>query len=269
MGAKKAIFGLATACVATIASNAHANDWEKFYRPLMAVTPAPLSQPPEVVPSSGNADADVERMWRNGFAPIGFSSFNSNNAKTGDAMRFAKKISARYVVLATRLASSTSSAIPMTTPTTTTSVTNGSVSAQGTGGYASGTYNGTTTTYGSQTSYIPITINRFDKLAVYFAEAPKAGLGVMGRDLTPQEIATLETRRALPVRFVRDGSPAYVSDLLPGDIIIRVDGKPFDKATLDESIEGRKPFPVTIYRGGNLRVLTITIPADWGTATNR
>lgn len=248
-----------------VTPQAHANDWEKFYTPLADESQfIPATIAPESVPSSGNADQDVEAMWRRGYGLIGYSSFNSPNSKTADAVRFGKKLKARYVMIGTKLSSSSTASIPMTVPHTTTSVTNGNASVYGSnGGYASGTYSGRTTTYGSQTTYIPIMLNRFDKLAVYFGEVPRSGLGVYSRELTAQEIGTLETRRALAVRFVRDGSPAYVSDVLPGDIITQVEGKPFDRAVLGPALAKGEPFPIKIFRNGSYRDLMITVPDDW------
>lgn len=248
------------------AGAAHANDWEKFYRSFEnSGNPMPSTQEPEIISGTGDPDKDVETMWRRGYAPIGVSVFNSPNAKTGDALRFAKKLKVRYVMVATRLASSSTSAFPLTMPHTTTSVTNGNASVYGSGGYASGTYSGTTTTYGSQTTYMPITINRFDKMAVYYGEVPKQGLGVMTREMTPDEMALVETRRAIVVRFVRDDSPAYLADILPGDIITQVNGEPFDRAKVAQAATPGETLQIHLFRRGQQKDLQVQIPADWHT----
>lgn len=243
---------------------AHANDWEKFYTsfgPTDGLIPASAS--PEIVPSTGNIDQDLETMWRRGYAAIGYTSFTTSNDKTKDASRFAKKLNARYLIVATDLESSRTASIPLTTPTTTTSQTRGTASAYGNGGYANGTYSGTTTTYGSQTSYIPITINRFSKMAVYFMELPRYGAGILPRELNAQEITAIESRRAFVVRFVRDGSPAYIADLLPGDIVTHVNGQPADQEAWQAAIRGEQPLSVHVVRNGKPRDLTLTIPPDW------
>ena len=248
------------------ATAAHANDWEKFYRPIEASgSLIPATQEPEIITSAGDAEQDLETMWRRGFAPIGSSFFNSPNPKTGDALRIAKKPNTRYILLQTRLVSSSTSAVPLTMPNTTTSVTNGRASVNGSGGYASGTYSGTTTTYGSQTTYLPITINRFDKMAVYFGEVPKRGLGVMTRELTSEEMALVDTRRAIVVRFVRDESPAYLADLLPGDILTQVNGEPFDQAKLAQAAIPGNSIKIHLFRRGQQRDVELKIPAEWRT----
>lgn len=109
-----------------LASSARANDWEKFYRPLsFASSLIPTDSDPEITSSSGNSDRDIEEMWRKGFAPVGFSSFNSPNSKTADAVRLGKKLKVRYVMIGTKLESSHAASMPLTVPTTTTSVSNG------------------------------------------------------------------------------------------------------------------------------------------------
>lgn len=244
---------------------ASANDWEKFYTPLPTgpVQPIPSASPPERINSQGNIDRDIESMWRQGFAPIGYTSFNSPNDKIKDAERFAKKLHARYYIALTELTSSSTAVMPLTLPNTTTSVTRGNISASGSGGYASGTYSGTTTTYGSETTYIPFTVSRFDKFAVYFAEAPRVGTGIFIRELTPDEIARYETRRAFVVRFVRDGSPAYQADMLPGDVVTHVNGLPADEVNWQAALKSNAPMNVKLFRNGQVRELPLTVPPEW------
>lgn len=247
-----------------IAGPAQANDWEKFYRPIMpTVELMPSTTEPELVPTTSDPQTDVGNMWRKGFAAIGYTSFNTSNDKTADAMKLARKLKARYVIVSTSLLSSHTSAVPLTLPNTTTSSTNGTVSAYGSSGSASGTYTGTTTTYGTQTTYIPITINRFEKNAIFFMEAPKRGAGIRLRDLNDKEVAAVETRRAFVVMFVRDDSPAYNADLLPGDIVLQVNGLPADPATWQAATRSEGPMKVHCLRNGQPRDIAIVIPPDW------
>lgn len=243
---------------------AMANDWEKFYRAYPGANQGiEAVVPPEIVPSSDDADSDMEAMWRKGFAPIGFTSFTSSNGKTADAVRFARKLKARYLIVATNLASSATIPLPLTLPTAQTTYSNGTATAYGSGGYARGTYSGTSTTYGSQTTYMPITVQSFTKLAVFFREMPKVGAGIMQRDLTNAEMARLGTRHVLAVRFVRDGSPAFIADVFPGDLITMVNGRPFSEATWAESAKGPQPMKLQIIRNGQARELEMTIPPEW------
>jgi hypothetical protein len=256
-------------CYIALSQPALANDWEKFYTPLPgseATIPSDIA--PEIVPSTGDIEADLESMWRRGFAPIGYTSFETGNSKTRDGERLAKKLRARFLIVDTNLVSSRSSSVPLTTPNTTTTISSGNVQAQGTGGSAVGTYSGTSTTYGSSTTYIPVQINRFSKTAVYFREAPKIGTGVFSRDLTPQEVSRHETRRAFAVRFVRDGSPAYIADLLPGDVILRVNGNAADDENWQAAARGQQPMQIELSRNGSLRKVELSVPDEWKPKTN-
>jgi hypothetical protein len=247
---------IAIVCVlATLSGVAHANDWEKYYRPSPSgSTPIlPADQPPQIVEVTADPKELVDSMWRKGFAVLGVSSFNSPNASTKDALRFAEKIHAAYVGMATRLTSSQTANIPMTTPTTSTSYTNGNVSATGSGGYTNGSYSGTTTTFGSQTTYLPIAINRFDKGAIYFGPLAKQGAGLLFRAPTPDEVARYESRHLLIVQAVRDGSPADMANVLEGDVVVTINGEGATINTLHAAAASAKPVALHIVRNGQPR----------------
>lgn len=240
-----------------------ANDWEKFFVAVPQEGVIDASTSPEILPSLGDVDKDIEAMFRRGFVPVGYTSFNSANDKTADGVRLAKKLRARYVIVSTRLASSQTSMLPLTLPSTTTTTTNGSASISGPGGSAQGTYSGTSTTYGTSTAYIPYTASRFDKLAIYFKEIPPKGTGLKVRDLTNEEMLALGTRHAFAVVFVRDGSPAFDADIFPGDIVTQVNG---DRATAEnwrKAINGPQPMKVRLIRQGSPIDIDMTVPESW------
>lgn len=251
---------IALACLlATIPAASYANDWEKFYRPEQpgSIPILPSDQSPQVLDLPAEPRELVDSMWRKGFAVIGVSSFSSSNASTKDAMRFAMKIHAAYVGITTQVTSSQTLNLPMTTPTTNTSYTNGNLSVAGSGGYATGGYSGTTTTYGSQTNYIPITVNRFDKAAVYFGPLAKQGVGLLFRVPTSDEVSHAESRHLLIVRAVRDGSPADAANMLEGDTVITVNG---DGATMESfraAVALASPIVLHLTRNGQPRDVTI------------
>jgi hypothetical protein len=256
---------VAALTICMLASAGHATDWEKFYKsyPSGSVPIVPSDQPPEIINPGQDLESAMRQLWRKGYALIGYSAFNSPNSKTKDAMRLGEKLKARYVMLGTSLTSSQMMNVPITTPTTTTSYSNGNASAYGSGGYAHGTYSGTTTTYGSQTTYVPIVQNRFDKFAAYFGPLAKQGMGVLFRAPTPEEIARLETRHALIVQAVRDESPADVANILEGDTLITFNGQGATMASLSEAVRSGAPIAVHLLRNGQARDLMMTIPEDW------
>lgn len=247
---------------------AWADDYSKFYQaaPAGSVALFPSAIPAEVAPSSGNLQDDTLRMWERGYAPIGYSSFNGQLRDPTKALKFAKKLKARYVVTAAGQVSETSGAVPMTLPSLNTAQTFGTVSATNSyGGNATGTFNATTTTDGSQTTYIPFAIRRADQVAAFFQPVERKGSGVYGRDLTAEERAALGTNHALYVLAVREGSPAFDADMLPGDIILSING---DRLTIESwNAAMRSPtgtrVKVGLKRGGEIKTLNVTIPAGW------
>lgn len=85
----------------------------------------------------------------------------------------------------------------------------------------------------------------------------------MFRRVTDNEMVSLGTRHAIVVRFVRDGSPADEADLLPGDIILKVNDLPFDGDALRNAEKGPQPFVLHIIRAGNPRDISVSVPPDW------
>lgn len=83
--------------------------------------------------------------------------------------------------------------------------------------------NSTTTTYGSQTSHVPMTFNRYEFGAAYFVKK-KFTFGANYRDLTNEERAALQSNSSIYVDSVVNDTPAFRNDLLVGDIIAKLDG---------------------------------------------
>jgi C-terminal processing protease CtpA/Prc len=84
--------------------------------------------------------------------------------------------------------------------------------------------NSTTTTYGSQTSHVPMTFNRYEFGAAYFVKK-KFTFGANYRDLTNEERAALQSNSSIYVDSVVNDTPAFRNDLLVGDIIAKLDGQ--------------------------------------------
>ncbi|MCK9388228.1 MAG: PDZ domain-containing protein [Sulfuritalea sp.] len=211
-----------------------ASGYKQFYRPAQGASPeliaslrvAPPPASPVVeraTPSDGKAILDA--YAKRGYVMIGNSMFNSGRPESEtSAILQAKDVGADLVlILDPRYTGSVTSSIPITTPTSSTSYSTGTATAYGPGGPVTAYGSGTTTTYGSTTNYVPITINRSDYGAVYFVKQ-RFGLGAFGRDLTDNERQELQTNKGAVVRLVVDGTPAFNADILVGDIITSIDG---------------------------------------------
>jgi membrane-associated protease RseP (regulator of RpoE activity) len=147
---------------------------------------------------------------------------------------------------------SVTSSLPITTPTTTTSQTNATATAYGRGGPVTAYGSGTTTTYGTQTNYVPITVHRSDYGAVYFIKQ-RFSLGAFFRDLDESERQRLQTNRGAVVRLVADSTPAFNADILVGDVFTAVDGEAVaNTEALSKLLAERrgKSITISLVRGG-------------------
>jgi hypothetical protein len=185
-----------------------------------------ISNEPAVARAS-TFDGLADAYTRRGYGPIGASSFSSgNNERDESAVKQAKQVGADLVVIVDQqFSESRTSSVAITTPTTSTAYTNSSATAFGPLGSATAFGSATTTTYGSQTAYVPMTVNRYNYGAMYFVKRHYI-LGVVGRDLRDDERRGLQTNRGLFVTTIVDGTPAYLNDILPGDVLISVNDVP-------------------------------------------
>lgn len=246
---------------AFVAMGGCATGYSQFYQPLpnteqtLARRVAPAPEDPAVERASGDWREIADRYARRGYFPLGSSSFNSGQAEDDDnAIEQAQEIGADLVVIIEpQHTETTTTSVPITTPTTTTSYTTGSATAYGSGGSATAYGNATTTTYGTKTTYIPMTVNRYDFGAMYFVKV-KIQFGAYFRDLNDSERSILQTNKGAAVVLLVDGSPAYNSDVLVGDVILALDGERVAGVqSMIEMIEKNrgKEVNLTIVRGGN------------------
>lgn len=206
--------------------------YKQFYTQIPGVTPeaiaatraAPPPSEPEVQRSAGIPDE--EYLGRLGYAAIGYSSFNSGRVESeSSAVAQARDVGADLVVIINpQYTNTVNSQIPITTPTSQTSYTAGSATAYGSGGSATAYGSSTTTTYGSKTTYMPMSVRRYDYGAVYYVKK-KYSLGVSWREFTSEERQIFKTNAGLYIRYAVKGTPAFYADILPGDILAAINGE--------------------------------------------
>ena len=224
------------AIVAAMLAGCASSGYNQFYQGMSGVTPADVAHaraaPPPKVPALEHTvgpGPEVQAAYgRRGYVMIGYSSFNSGYSETaaGALAQGAKVQADLVVVIDPHYTGSLTATVPITTPTTQTAYTNGSATAYGPSGPVTAYGDSTTTTYGRQTTYVPMTVNRFDYDALYFIKLGHVTLGANCRDATDAEHRTLQSNRGAYVRWVVDGTPAFKSDVLAGDMIVAIDGSP-------------------------------------------
>jgi hypothetical protein len=204
-------------------------------------------------------------MYEEGYGLVGVSSFVGAAQHEKGAIKQAKKVGAAVVLITSKYRNTETGALPITTPTTQTSYTSGTMNAFGTGGSAFGNYMGTTTTYGSQTTYVPYSVDKYEQAALYFAPLAHKGFGFMLDRPTDEQKRTTGTNQGLQVLAVRRGSPAFTADVLPGDVLLAIDGQgvaDMDAVRSELARGAGREAELRLSRGGTQITKKVPLPAD-------
>ncbi|MBS1766174.1 MAG: PDZ domain-containing protein [Acidobacteria bacterium] len=212
---------------------------------------------------------DDRAMMENGFVLLGYSSFNGGaRAASQSAIQAQAKIVGASVVLTTsQFTNSVSGSIPYTVQNPSQMVvtnTTGTANAYGSGGWASGSYQGTSTTWipgGTATNYIPYTIQRYDFFASYWIKR-QFHFGAYTADLTPELRARIQRNQGVVVTLIVKGTPAYYANLLVGDIIVRLNGHDVsDARSFNDMVTGYEGQSVALdlVRGSGTQTLNIQL----------
>jgi hypothetical protein len=193
---------------------------------------------PQVI-QAGDFNNTIRQWAEDGWMFLGQSNWiGADVGSLSQAKEQAKRIGASVVIWSYQYMGSSSSAMPITTPTT--STTYGSGNAYG--GYGAASWSGSATTYGTQTTYVPITIHRFEVAAAFLcrpANPPIMGLFV--RRMTPEEQQRAGTIQGSMVDLVIRNSPAAAAGILPGDVMVQVGSMPVsDEASYQAAVIANK-----------------------------
>jgi len=199
-------------------------------------------------------DRVLDAYAKRGYVMIGNSMFNSGRPESEEvAVQQGVAVGADLVlILNPTYTGSVTTSLPITTPTSTTSYTNATATAYGRGGPVTAYGSGTTTTYGTQTTYVPMTVHRSDYGALYFVKQ-RFGLGAFFRDLDDAERQRLQTNRGAVARLIADNTPAFNADILVGDVFVAIDEQPIPNTeTLSRMLAERrgKTVKLSIFRNG-------------------
>jgi len=212
-----------------------ANPYKQFYRPNPNLAAnADARTMPGVLPPEGplqifttaDIQRDVREMRRRGWFVIGVASFNSGGqgVTEGNLRAQAATVGAQAVLISSKYTNTVSGAVPLVLPNNSTSYTSGTATAYGPGGVVNAYGNSTTTTYGTTTTMLPYSVNRYDYGAAFFVRM-RQRLGLYPKALDDAERQRLQTNSAVAVDFVVDGSPAFRADILPGDYVLSLAGQ--------------------------------------------
>jgi hypothetical protein len=223
----------------------------------------PHQGPPSVI-KTANIKESVKALERKGFVAFGESSFvgPGDGASDRDLAEFGVKLGAEVALLQVDYVGSTTSSVPLTLPSSTTSHSTGNATAFGSGGVVNAYGSSTTTTYGTTTTYIPVTVHRSSYLAVYLAKR-KWRLGLHTSTLNDAARRAVERNGGLMVDLVVDDTAAFRANILAGDILLSVGGtqiwsdEQFSTA-IDATPAGDVVFQV--WRGGKIIDVHVDLP---------
>jgi membrane-associated protease RseP (regulator of RpoE activity) len=208
-------------------------------------------------------EADNKNMLENSYVRIGYSSYNGTRGSVDDAKVVARDIGAEFLIYYSKFSHTISGSMPFTVQNpnqTVTSYGTGTVYGSG-GGYAA--YNSTTTTVvpgGTTTQDIPYSVDRFDFQASYWAKKTKHMIGIYAKDLSDDLKRQLERNKGVVVNIVVKGTPAYEANILPGDVIIKIDGEEvadFKDLAAKSKIRTGKTVDIEIIRNGIVKPVQV------------
>lgn len=183
-------------------------------------------EPLEII-ESNDINSDLKKLLEQGYMTIGTSKFvaNSGSQSLSDLKKHGEIVGAQKIVVNRKHLGSSTVPLAMTTPTVSTSSTNSNYNITNNyGGNANIYGNSRTTTYGTQTQYIPFTVSSTGYSAYYLAKF-KSKTGIYPFELTDQDKQEIGQNIGFKAGVIINDSPAYYGGILTNDIVTEVNGK--------------------------------------------
>jgi hypothetical protein len=235
---------------------------------LSAVT-APSDGPAKVMMSS-DLDADTEDMTLRGYALVGYAAASGSAIRLDAIRERSNSLGAEKVLVHTR---STGVDVEYQAVTT---YSRGGVGVGFTNAWGSGTYGSWTASAKtriaqpgiSQTEFVPFSQRRFQTQALFWRKRLPGPFGMFTAKIPLTLRASLQRNTGAFVFAIEDDSPAFFANILPGDLVIGVDGEeiraPSELATA-ASQKASATIVFQLLRGGE--VLNVSVapqqPRQW------
>lgn len=255
-------------CV-TLLGGCASNGYREFYHELPGAQDAlanranPPPEEPKIDRLAGRFQDVASQYLRAGYVPIGYSSYNGPSGDEDEALDQGQEVGADIVVLMSpRFTETVRSSIPIVTPTSQTTYTNSNATVYGSGGSANIYGNSTSTTYGTRTTYVPVTTQRFDFEAVYLVKR-RYSFGAQFDALTDEDRIRLQSNKGVRIVQVVNDTPAFEADILVGDIVLAVNDRsvssPETFREILQNISGQR-LALKIIRNGEPLMKIVQIP---------
>ena len=204
---------------------------------------------PPALRSVSDMKSAIDTALEDGYILVGSSTWNGPGANPNQAIQQGRKVGADLIFISSRYTNTVNSAIPLTLPTTSTTYSSGTATAYGAGGTVTAYGTGVSTTQGSQTTMIPVSTDRFAYGVAYLIKAPYAVMGTLVALPNADQRAKFGTNRGLYIAAVQRGTPAFRADIMTGDLLVSVGGKPTDSLEDWEAVKRQ-------YNGQTMDVVT-------------
>lgn len=178
--------------------------------------------------SSNNFSRDVEVFIRKGYRVGGQSSFEGLSGQQNIELNMknqAADIGASVILVSSQYARTISGAMPVPVMSSATAYSSGSAYAYGSNGYGSAYGNGSTTVLGSSTVMVPYSVQRSNFSAVYLYKATPPIFGIIPQELDDLTRRRIQSNLGVIVKLVIDNSNAFYADILPGDVLLSINGE--------------------------------------------
>lgn len=224
---------------------------------------------------SNNIEEDDIKVVSKGYALIGYSSFNGKFEDIDSAKKQAKQIGAHIVLVKSDYTDTTNVSGALLLPDNKTTYNSGNINMNtnynsNRYGYvgnsnSTGNYYGSSTTYGTQVVPYSTNIRRYNQLAQYYIklDTSRYYLGtIRSTEITREERIKIGNN-GIKINYILNNSPAYNSDLLRGDIIVKIDGIGIkDYTDFDELTKKYKNYKgksiLTVYRNGEFKEISVS-----------
>lgn len=243
------------------------NPYSQYYtavsdRADLPIESASSAAAPKVIQGSDPVK-DLEEMLSEGYDLLGYSSFSATETPQSKAVEQARLLSADVLLYYAPVYQRTATTVvPFSMPTQSTSYTTASATAYNSyGGYGTASGSALTNTYGQQWMAVPVQQDTYLHTAAYYVKT-KSLVGMKFRAPDANEARALGTQRAAIVTVVIRNSAAYKADILPGDVVLKADGKTVDEIPDAEAyVRARigQPIELLIARSGKVLVKQLLV----------
>ncbi len=235
--------GIALALAVGGCASDEGSPYAENYKPLTTPTrTVQYAGEPQLRSSLGSAADDTLAMFTLGYANVGWASFQGANADPSGALEQARQIGAAFVIISRDPAADGALAVPT-----------GPVNPSGLDARAGF----------AQRTHLDPTRN-YAQAALFFAPLPKEGAGIFYRDLTPPEAKALGRSGGVAIAAVRQGSPAALAGLQPGDVIETAESRKIANAAALRALGPLKSRAcLGLAQGSQRRSVCLKPPLGW------